>query len=47
MAETMMVDVIAKRIHHRTLYAWVGLTTLNEEKKGEWPFWVRLGSVRV
>ena len=30
----MMVDFIAKRIHHRTFYAWVGRTTLNEEKRG-------------
>ena len=34
MAETMMVDFIAKRIHHRTFYAWVGRTTLNKEKRG-------------
>ena len=39
MAETMMVHFIAKRMHHRTFYAWVGRTTLNEEKRGSDLFW--------
>ena len=38
-----MVDFIAKRIHHRTFCAWVGRTTLNEEKKGGVAFLGQIG----